>query len=130
MPEVTFINRNDDGVFNKELSQQSTDPQSLLIVEGVSVLNVRFLKALVPKLESLLHYLPNDSGGGHLLSRHHIHKVLVDLLTSVLIDTLVLKVRGHSLNESWVLALGCFLFELQSSLPLRNYLFKHLLSED
>ena len=54
----------------------------------------------------------------------------VDLLTCRLIDTNILKVGGHSLNECWVLALFSLLLELQSSLPLSNYLLKHLLSKD
>ena len=72
MPEVTFINRDDDCLLIEELAKQSTDPQPLFIVKRISILYICLLKTLVLKLESLFHNLSNDHRSRNLLFRHYI----------------------------------------------------------
>ena len=129
MPEVTFINGDDDCPINEELAKQSTYPQPLLIVERVSVLDVCLLKALVLELEGLLHHIPDDHGCWHLLLGHYTQKVRMNLIARRLVDADLVKVRGHCLNQSWVLALHYLFIELDASLSQGYDLFNHLLSE-
>lgn len=129
MPEVTFINRDDDGLFIKELAQQSTKPQPLFIVKRISILYICLLKTLVLKLESLFHNLSNDQWSRNLFFRHYIQKMRVNLITSQLIDTCIIKERRHCLNQCRVLAFSNLLLELNTSFSLSDDLFNHLLSE-
>ncbi len=53
--EVALIDANDDCVFHQELGNQSTDPETLLIVAAVPVLGIGFVQLLEPKVELDFH---------------------------------------------------------------------------
>ena len=53
----------------------------------------------------------------------------VNLITSQLIDTYIIKERRHCLNQWWILAFSNLLLELNTSFSLSDDLFNHLLSE-
>ena len=59
MFEVALVDRDDDCIFDEELSKESASPEALLIVDRVSVLEVCLLEGFVPQVELLPHDLPH-----------------------------------------------------------------------
>ena len=60
MPEVAFIDTDDDRILSEELSYQPADPDPLRVVFAVSVPDVRLIMSHELKIELILHDLPQS----------------------------------------------------------------------
>jgi hypothetical protein len=69
MPEVALVYGDDYHILSNESSYQPTDPESLLIVGRVSVLDIGLLNSLVLKVELVRHDLPQSYCRRYLLFR-------------------------------------------------------------